>query len=196
MSANFNIAYNITRQNEGGWHGATGANAADRGGETFKGIARRIWPNWSGWALVDGFKNRPGFPNNALNDPQLSQLVRDFYRAEFWDRIRLGEFRSQPIANELFDTAVNVGNASAVNWLQRSLNIMNRNQRSWPDMQVTGIVGPITLQRVNSLSATDNSALFNLLNVFQGQHYLSLCERDRTQEEFIRGWLGRVELMR
>lgn len=196
MSANFNIAYSITRQNEGGWHGGTGANSADRGGETFKGIARKIWGSWQGWAVIDRLRSQQGFPNNALNNPQLNQMVKDFYMREFWNRLRLGEFNSQAVANEMFDTAVNVGVGTAANWLQRSLNLLNRNQRSWPDMQVTGVVGPITLQRVNSLSTLDTNALFNLLNIFQGQHYINISERDRTQEEFMRGWLTRVELMR
>lgn len=197
MSANFDKAYNITREHEGGWHGATGVNAADRGGETFKGIARRIWPQWRGWVIIDGFKTRVGFPNNALNDPQLNALVREFYRVEFWDRNRLGEFRSQAIANELFDTGVNVGVRPAAIWLQRALNVLNRNGKSWRDIDPpTGVIGPITLGIVNSLSPRDTNHLFDVLNIIQGHHYLALAERDRTQQEFMRGWLGRVELMR
>lgn len=196
MMAVFEIAYGITRQNEGGWHGGTGANSADRGGETFKGIARRLWPNWAGWTFVDDFKGKKGFPNNALNDYELSRMVRNFYRSEFWSVNRLDDIRSQAIANEMFDTGVNVGTRQSALWLQRSVNILNRNGTSWRDITVDGVIGNITLGVVNGLSTTDTTALFNLLNIYQGAHYLNLAERDKTQEAFIRGWVTRVEVMR
>jgi lysozyme family protein len=195
--ANFEIAYGITRKHEGGWHGATGVNSADRGGETFKGIARRIWPQWEGWAVLDRFRNQQGFPRNAENDAQLTTMVRNFYRINFWDVNRLSEINSQAIANEMFDTGVNVGSRTAVLWLQRALNVLNRNGRTWQDINPpTGVVGPITLGIVNRLSAVDTKHLFNVLNIIQGHHYIAIAERDRTQEEFMRGWLERVDLMK
>jgi lysozyme family protein len=192
----FDISYSITRRNEGGWHGATGANSADRGGETFKGIARRIWPNWEGWKLVDMYKEFKDFPRNAVNDPDLAQLVRRFYKREFWDANRLGDLRSQPIANEMFDTGVNVGVRQSALWLQRSVNLLNRAQTSWQNISDDGVIGPQTLRTVNFLNREDSVALFNLLNVMQGAHYVNLARQDPSQEHFVRGWLQRVELMR
>ena len=194
--ASFEIAYGITRQHEGGWHGATGTNSADRGGETYKGIARKFWSSWAGWTFVDDFKTQKGFPQNAYDDFDLNRMVRTFYKREFWDRNRLDDVRSQEIANEMFDTGVNTGLRQGALWLQRSINLLNRNERSWKDIKVDGIIGNITLGRVNALSISDTTALFNLLNIFQGAHYLSLAEKDKTQQEFMRGWLQRVELMR
>ena len=50
----------------------------DRGGMTYAGIARNFWPKWPGWAKIDA---------NEF-DGELTRLVRVFFKAEFWDRIR------------------------------------------------------------------------------------------------------------
>lgn len=191
----FDIAYNITRKIEGGWHNAQGINSADRGGETFKGIARKFWGTWSGWKIIDELKKKPGFPRTAEQDPELNQLVRNFFKLHFWDSIRLSQIKSQPVKNELFDTAVNVGTAPAVKMLQRALNYLNRDQRNWKDLDVDGKIGPQTLLTVAGLNDVDTKYLFNLLNILQGMHYVGILDRDRGQEVFIRGWMERVELM-
>jgi lysozyme family protein len=196
MSDNFMQAYKITNAHEGGWHDASGVNSADRGGETFKGIARKIHSTWAGWPLVDALKNKAGFPNTALNDTNIQRLVHEFYKREFWDSLRLDELNNQMVRMELFDTSVNCGTGTAARFLQRSLNMLNRNQRSWPEIPVSGIVGPITIKAFNDRSANDQRAVFNLLNILQAQHYINIVERNATQEEFLRGWLTRVELIR
>jgi lysozyme family protein len=155
-----------------------------------------MWPSWHGWKAVDALKREAGFPGIAERDPVLSRMVRDFYKVHFWDVLRLDQVRHQSIANELFDTAVNVGVRVAGRWLQTGLNALNRDQRSWPDIAVDGIVGRQTIERVNALNGTDASDLFDLLNIQQGTHYLNLTQQDRTQEVFLRGWLTRVNLMK
>lgn len=193
----FNAAYDITRKVEGGWHGGNGAMKNDRGGETFKGIARKYWASWKGWALVDNHKNKPGFPSTAENDPELNRLVREFYRVNFWDPLRLSQISYQPIKNELFDTAVNTGVWEAARMLQRALNLLNRGQRSWENIRVDGKIGPQTLLTLSRLSQKDLRYVFNALNILQGMHYFGIVEkgRDESQEDFIRGWMDRVELM-
>lgn len=192
----FNIAYDITRKTEGGWHNASGINSADKGGETFKGIARKFWPTWKGWVIIDALKQKPGFPGTAVADPTLNQLVREFFKLNFWDPLRLSQIKSQAIKNELFDTAVNTGINPAGRMLQRSLNYLNRNQKNWKDIEVDGKIGPQTLLTLAGMSESDQRHVFNLLNILQGAHYVGILDRDRGQEEFIRGWLDRVEIMR
>lgn len=192
----FNIAYDITRKTEGGWHNASGVNSSDKGGETFKGIARKYWGTWKGWVIIDSLKQKPGFPGTALADPTLNQLVREFFKVNFWDPLRLSQIKYQPIKNELFDTAVNIGVNPAGKMLQRSLNYLNRNQTNWKDIEPDGKIGPQTLLTLAGMSEVDQRHLFNLMNVLQGAHYVGILERDRGQEVFIRGWLDRVELMR
>lgn len=193
----FNIAYDITRKTEGGWHNASGVNSADKGGETFKGIARKYWGTWKGWVIIDSLKQKPGFPGTALSDPTLNQLVREFFKVNFWDPLRLSQIKYQPIKNELFDTGVNTGVWEAARMLQRSLNILNRGQRSWKNVTVDGKIGPQTLLTLASLSEKDLRFVFNMLNILQGMHYVGIIEKDRDedQEDFIRGWMERLDLM-
>lgn len=191
----FEIAYEITRANEGGYHGGTGVNAADRGGETFKGIARKIWPAWAGWPVIDRMKQSTDFPMNALTDPVLGNMVRMFFKSNFWDVNRLSEIQSQAVANELFDSGVNCGARLAARWLQKSLNYLNRGGQTWDDLKMDGIIGRRTVNTFNSRTAVDKVAVFNIINILQGKHYLDLIDRDSSQETFLRGWITRVELM-
>lgn len=192
----FKTAYTITSVNEGGWHNGKGKNKWDRGGETFKGIARKIWPDWDGWKLIDNWKTFAQFPFVAENDPKINEAVHLFYKKNFWDKNRLDEIEYQPLCNELYDTGVNFGTNRAAKMLQQSLNLLNRAEASWKDIKEDGIIGNITLGIVNKLSAKDSISCFNLLNVLQGEAYLNIARKDKTQENNLRGWLTRVELMR
>lgn len=192
----FNIAYDITRKTEGGWHNANGVNSADRGLETFKGIARKYWGTWKGWVIIDALKSKPGFPGTALADPVLNQLVREFFKVNFWEPLRLSQIKNQAIKNELFDTAVNIGVNPAGKMLQRSINYLNRNQKNWQDIEVDGKIGPKTLLTLSAMIELDQRHVFNLLNILQGAHYVGILDRERSQEDFIRGWMERVELMK
>lgn len=194
--ADFNIAYRITKENEGGYHNGGGVNSNDTGGETFKGIARRMHPSWPGWVLVDQAKRTSGFPMTALRDELINKMVMEFYKKIFWDVNRLDDLISQPIANELFDTGVNMGTGIASMFLQQGVNYLNRNQKGFRDLAVDGKIGNMTLATVNSLSTLDSKYLFNLLNIMQGARYLEIMDKNTSQEDFIRGWLQRVEIMR
>jgi lysozyme family protein len=121
---------------------------------------------------------------------ELDDLVEEFYKLNFWDRISLGAFINQRIANELFDTGVNMGTRVPASLLQRSLNLLNRNGKLYEDITVSGVIDTKTLQLTNNHPYPD--ALLKLLNGLQLARYVELCEKDPTQEEFLRGWLKRV----
>ena len=67
---------------------------------------------------------------------QLSRArAADIYRRLYWlrpgfDKVAL---RAPRIAAELFDTGVNMGTATAVGFLQRALNALNRAARDYPE---------------------------------------------------------------
>lgn len=192
--ADFDAAYAATAAIEGGY-----ANRPlDRGGETYRGIARRRHPRWSGWCAIDAAKHAPGFPAALARDPGLARSVKHFYRVNYWDRFHGDEIPDQAVAAELFDTAVNMGIDTAVRFLQQGLDMLNRDQKNYPDIAVDGVCGPrtrATLQRLLALDGKPDNLLC-LMNVLQGARYVDLLRRHPEQEEFIRGWLKRLSYAR
>ncbi|SNC62173.1 Predicted Peptidoglycan domain-containing protein [Hymenobacter gelipurpurascens] len=186
--ANFETAYHKTAAVEGGY----ADNPKDRGGETWKGVARNFNPQWLGWALVDYHRKAPGFPGTLATDAKLQEHVLRFYKLGYWDANRLGELNDQDIANELYDTAVNCGVGVASRFLQRALNLTNRNGVDYPDLVVDGKIGPITIARMNNHRRP--KLILKILNTMQGGKYIDIAEGRHDQEEFINSWFSRVSL--
>ena len=189
--ANFLKSFEKTMGHEGGYID----DPDDKGGETYRGISRRWFPDWEGWVMIDKYKSKPSFPDSLKLDQKLSILVRDFYKIHFWNRFQGDSIDNQFIADELFDTAVNMDVTDAVKFLQKSLNLLNRNQVVFPDMTEDGIFGPTTLSNLNKyLSTEDSSILLKMMIVLQGNHYMEYMVKSPTQEKYCRGWFGRVEI--
>jgi lysozyme family protein len=186
--ADFLVSYQITMSHEGGWVN----HPNDRGQETYKGIARRFWPNWEGWKIIDDLKSKNRL-NETRTNARLEELVKSFYKREFWDSNRTGEINDQNVANEIFDSSVNLGREFTARLVQRALNLLNRNGKDFPDLLVDGKIGPATIRTINNYRR--GKFLFNALNGLQFVRYLEICERNPTQEEFFHGWLARVEMM-
>jgi lysozyme family protein len=189
--AMFNEAYEITLQHEGFYSN----DVDDVGGETYKGISRKYHPSWPGWEIIDGAKSIPTFPDCIKYDSELNSMIMLFYKANYWDRFWGDQIISQAIANELFDTAVNMGVSRAVKFLQRGLNLLNRNQLNYPDIVEDGKFGRATMNALNSYSYMDDeSHLLKILNILQGMHYIEYAKKSATQERYMRGWLSRVTI--
>ena len=189
--ADFKRAYDLTTRIEGGYVN----DPDDTGGETYKGISRKNFPGWQGWEVIDEAKRSKlsvALLNDHLNDnPGLQSFVESFYKKEFWDVLNLDNFVNQYIAGEMFDTAVNMGVSTAATFLQKALNVLNRNQLLYGDIPITGKVGPLTLEAVNK--QRDFKDLLKVMNCLQGSRYVEICLANPKQEKFIRGWLDRVD---
>ena len=77
-------------------------------------------------------------------------LAREIYRTSYWMVTRGDEIEDQEIAEEIFDTAVNMGPVTAIRFLQETLNAYNDNGARWADLPVDGLMGPLT---ANTLKA-------------------------------------------
>lgn len=189
--ADYNIAYQKLDRFEGGYV----EHKDDRGGETIFGIAREFHPGWEGWIIVDKARKLNNFPENVENNEHLNELAKQFYKELYWD-IFQGDLLEQDLAEEILDVGVNIGAGTAIEWLQRILNILDNAPHS-KDIAVDGIWGGETSMKLRvHLSVHSNKNILKLLNVRQGDHYMTLAEKSPSQEVFIRGWLKRVVLIR
>lgn len=148
--------------------------AGDAGGRTMYGIAEKFWPQY--------WRNGPPSYETALL----------FYTNEFWHPLRLSGVESQAVANEMLDSAVNIGKRRPVLWLQESLNLLRREYTHfgipWEPLKVDGVMGAKTVLATNeytSRSATHERALFAALEGFQIYKYLY-----ESQPQFVRGHLA------
>jgi lysozyme family protein len=165
--ADFGPAFEKMIQNEGGYRLVD--VPADRGGQTYAGIARNFHPDWQGWRYID---------NNDLQNLRLSSLVRDFYKAQFWDRVSGDKITKQAIAETIFDFGVNAGTMTAAKLAQIVVG-------SVPD----GRIGLVTIEKLNEVE----DAIFVMKYAFAKiTRYAEICNRDRNQSKFLLGWINRT----
>lgn len=164
--ADFEPAFQYTIRREGGFVNHT--VVGDRGGQTYAGIARNANPGWPGWLLLDA---------NDVDNPKLTGLVRDFYRENFWKRIKGDEIADQDVATSLFDFAVNTGVKKAVTIAQLAAQIT-----------ADGIVGEKSIKAINAL---DPEIFLLRLTIGKISRYAAICNADRTQTKFLLGWINR-----
>jgi lysozyme family protein len=189
--ADFKISYDRVMGHEGLYSN----DPVDKGGETYKGISRIYNPDWEGWKVVDEYKHRGVFPDNMKDDTYLENLVYKFYYKTYWDKFWGDYIECQEIADELYDISINMGVNRAVTFIQKSLNLLNRNQKDYSNIQEDGIFGRMTLSVLNShLPTFDYFILHKLLNIMQGCYYIQRTTENESQEKFLRGWLNRVNI--
>ena len=195
IMSDFNTAFKKTMGHEGGY----ASDPDDLGGETYKGISRRFHPSWEGWDTIDNHQNTvrdmSSFDAALKSDNALQIMVGHFYQDHYWDRFQGNQIPDQDIANELFDTGVNMGIDRAVEFLQDALNLFNKQETLYLDIAVDGKLGPGTMAALDS--AIRRGRKFHVLkdmNVQQGQHYRTRMKQNPTQEKFGLGWYNRVEI--
>jgi aminopeptidase-like protein len=171
--------------------------SGDNGGETFAGISRVNHPNNLIWEIIDEFKKSPDFPDNVNNNPDLLDRVKHFYYTKFWygingDRV---DKLSSDISGALFDAAVNNGVIAGVGFLQKALNISNSNERYWPDINVDGNLGPVTIKCLSAaMSSRGYPFIFNMLVFYRAKYDIEWMEKNKTQEKFV-GIYKRMEIL-
>lgn len=165
--ADFEPAFEKTMRNEGGFvlHNVSG----DRGGQTYAGVARRFHPGWKGWNIID---------QGDMENAGLTQMVRDFYKEKFWDKMKGDDLSDQEIAETLFDFSVNAGVRTASKLAQLVVG-------ATPD----GVIGPKTTAKINEMDHEGFIPRFALAKVAR---YAEICKRDASQKKFLLGWINRT----
>jgi lysozyme family protein len=171
--ADFEKGFKLVIEHEGGYVD----NKFDRGGKT-------------NWGITEKVARKYGYTGTMLDLEK--ETAKKIYKKFYWDKLNLDNLSDQDIANELFDTGVNMGVRVAGKFFQQSLNLLNREERNFSDVKVDGLVGHKTLATFGFLPENDKKFVLKILNILQGSRYINICERRPEQEIFIRGWLNRV----
>lgn len=154
-------------------------------------------PKDSGGPTMFGITEVVARANGYHDDMQVMPLTvaRTIYRRQYWDLMRLDAIAaiSPAIAAELFDTGVNCGTGVAGRFLQRTVNVLNRQGKDYGDITVDGAIGPVTVHQVKAFidkrGKQGEAALLRALNALQGSRYIELAEAREKDEEFVFGWL-------
>lgn len=131
----------------------------DAGGATKYGISQRAYPH--------------------LDIRNLTEYqAREIYKRDYWDRVRCDDITSQLIAENIFDTCVNMGVRTGSRLAQVALGIE----------PADGIIGSESLAKIN---ATDEKIFLAAYTIAKVARYAHICNRDRTQQRFLLGWINR-----
>lgn len=159
-------------------------NPADKGGETI-------------WGITVATARAFGYMGDMSAMSQ--QVARDIYAQRYWRQPRLDDVAlvSVLVAEEMLDTGVNMGPATAGKFLQRALNVLNQGEQTYPNIAVDGGVGNMTIAALKAFLAargkSSETVLVRMLNAQQSVRYIELAEANTTQESFEYGWqLNRV----
>lgn len=154
-------------------------HASDRGGPTNYGITEVV-------ARANGY-------NGDMKDLPMS-LAETIYSKRYIEEPGFAKIIpvSKAIADELIDTGVNMGPATAAIFFQRLLNAFNLRGSKYADLFVDGKIGPASISALNSFlkfRGKEGEAVFiKALNNIQGGKYLDIAEKNESQEDFIYGW--------
>ena len=154
----------------------------DRGGET-------------NWGITVGVARANGY-GGSMRDMTRDQAL-SIYRREYWEKpgFALVATVSPRIAQELFDTGVNMGQGVPAKWFQRILNVLNRQGADYADIAADGQIGPATMRAFTALIAKRGkddaiNVVLRGLNGLQAARYIELAENRAANESFAFGWLA------
>lgn len=154
-----------------GFEGEYVNDQADPGGETNWGISKKAYPDLSIAILT-------------------IEQAMTIYRWDYWDALQLDNIYNKIIAAEIFDTAVNMGQRTAIRIAQKALNFLGE------ELTEDGILGSKTVAALNAWESRDEKALFVCLNGFQFMKYIEITQYKPELKRFSRGWTKRIQQYR
>lgn len=163
-NADFADLINPLLKREGGYVN----HPSDRGGATNHGITQRTYTAW----LIDR-----GLGYMDVRAMSIVEAV-EIYRERYW-RPSMCEILPSEIRGIHFDAAINHGVRRAAMLLQESVGVKQ-----------DGVIGRVTLAAVAAIGGDLIRARYLAARYrFYGQ----IIRRDRSQLEFIVGWMARME---
>jgi lysozyme family protein len=146
------------------------------------------------WGITEQVARAYGYQGDMRILPRDTAVA--IYKQRYWTRPGFDKIadRYPRIAEELFDTGVNMGPTTAIGFLQRALNELNRGARDYPDLNPDGDMGPVTLTDLDAYKRVRGDdgerVLLLALNVLQGARYFDIAQSRPANETFLYGWLA------
>jgi len=150
----------------------------DPGGETYKGIARKMNSKWEGWTNIDILKRQPGFPASIDKDAEIRMLVGEFYIINFWNKLKGDEIINQEVADSVFDFGVNAGVATSAALAQMVVGA-----------NADGVIGPDSIEAINKFDPNYFLASFTVAKIAR---YINIVKKRPTSRKFFYGWVIRA----
>lgn len=170
----FESSFEKVLQHEGGYVN----DPNDPGGETYKGVSRKIWSSWAGWTNVDMARRLAGFPANLEKDGDLQQKIQDFYRVNYWDKLNGSNIEAEEVASSIFDFAVNAGVQTSASLAQMIIGA-----------KADGVIGDDTLQKLNAFDVDHFLAAFITAKIAR---YVTIVKKRPTSRKYFYGWVCRA----
>lgn len=145
---------------------------SDPGGETYCGVARKMWPNWEGWAIVDSYRSSKLFPSILDRDDKLQKLIETFYRNNFWMAVDGTVIENQDVAECIFDFAVNAGCGTA-----KSLANLACGSEKYC---------------VSEINKTDPQLFILKYTLSKIARYVAICKKRPESKKYLYGWICRA----
>ena len=164
MKENYDHCLGLILHHEGGYVN----HPKDPGGETNKGITKRVYENWC--IEQDLFQKE-------MKDLQISD-VAPIYKNNYWDRVKAAAL---PHGVDLcvFDFSVNAGTGRGAKYLQTIVGAVS-----------DGAIGPNTLRQVDEwVAMRGEEDLVVAYSDARRRYYRKL----KTFDTFGKGWLRRVD---
>lgn len=172
----FDKAWEITFGHEKGYV----LDTRDSGGETIWGVTERV-------ARANGYRG-------AMRDMPI-ETAKAIGKAQYWDLLNLDRVAAiaPAVACEVFDTSYNMGQITAGQFLQRSLNALNRLAKDYPDVKEDGLIGPGTISALSAYFTVRGAeglvVLQRALNGLQCAAYIDIARKAPKNETFVFGWI-------
>lgn len=144
------------------------------------------------WGITETTARAFGYTGEMRAMPR--SVAKQIYTERYWIQPGFDQVNeiSPTVAEELLDTGVNMGPAIAARFLQRALNVLNAQGKTYPDVTVDGQLGRMTLAALRAFLAArgkdGHAVLWKMLNAQQSVRYLEIAEANPSQEAFQFGW--------
>ena len=135
----------------------------DRGGKTKFGISQRSYPDLNIKAVT------------------YADAVK-IYRRDYWEKLRCDEISNGRLAQQIFDTGVNMGIRTSVKIAQHTAYL--------PAKEIDGLMGGKTLLALNI--AGIYSDIHDRFTLHRIRRYMDIVRKDRSQSKFLVGWIRRA----